>query len=284
VNAVNHECSRSTRARRIACLRACVNAVIALGLAFDAAEAQTSLASRLQAAGTRTVAFSAAARPGVCGDGATYFADGFGDQRARYFETFIVNGTHWENLPCTHGPLRVTLRMVDGRPSRLRTVAGPLPVLGDSVLDLGMVSTSDAGSLLRDLARNGEGRVAEEALLPLVLVDGEPHWETLAAAARDSTRLLRYRRRASELLARGAASTLGAAAFPDDPAADQRREAVRALARRTRSNDDAVPDLIAIARSNKHPDARAAAIVELGQTADPRALDLFANILGVTPR
>jgi hypothetical protein len=96
--------------------------------------------------------------------------------------------------------------------------------------------------------------------------------------------VLRYRRRASDLLARGAASTLGAAGWSDDPAAVQRRAVVDALATRRPRDDDPVPDLLHIARANRYPDARAAAITRLGQTADPRAVDLFATMLATSPR
>jgi hypothetical protein len=160
-------------------------------------------------------------------------------------------------------------------------MAGPLSVLGDTVLDLGMVSTADAGAYLRELARSGEGRVAQQALLPLVLVDSTPRWDILVQAARDSTRLLAYRRRASDLLARGAVSALGAAAYDDDPRSSERRAAVSALAHRRPRDDDPVPELLEIARGNKPADARAAALRELGQTGDSRAVELFATMLGV---
>ncbi len=245
--------------------------------------AQRTLAERLRAMGTKTVAFSAAARPEVCGDGVRSYNDGLSGPNSRYYDGYMLL-THepWDTriAPCEKGPVRVTVRMVEGMPSWLRVAAGPLPVLGDSVTDLGMVSTADAAAFLRGLAREGEGRASTSALLPLVLIDSTPRWDALVAAARDSTRPQSYRRRAADLLARAAANTIAA-----EPNAEEeeersaRREAVYALARKRDQGDDVVPVLLDIARKNTHRDARVAALYQLGQTYDRRAIDLFAGLL-----
>src|SRR5712675_859539 len=119
-----------------------------LCLPWLSAAAQAPLVERLHDAGTRTVAFSTSSRPEVCGDGATSMSDGLGSGRSFMFIEYS-GIREWTPPPCLRGPLRVTVRMVEGQPSTLRVMAGPLPVLGDSVLDLGMVSTSDAGAYLR---------------------------------------------------------------------------------------------------------------------------------------
>jgi hypothetical protein len=266
---------------RRATIRRATAALPLLAAAWGGSAAQSSLATRLRTAGTRTVMLTTSARAEVCGDGRTYLRDGLSAGSSMEIHGLYMQGEGWTPPPCVHGPLRVTLRMVDGVPSRLQAFAGPPAPVPDTVLDLGSVAAAEAGAYLRDLARSGEGRVSEQALFPLLLVDSAPRWEVLAAAARDSTRLHRYRQRASSLLARGAASTLGAAAWADDPAAEQRRAAVSALATRRSRDTDPVPDLLAIARTNQHADARAAALRQLGQTADPRAIDLFATMLGV---
>ena len=174
--------------------------------------------------------------------------------------------------------------MVEGIPSWLRTAAGPLPVLGDSVLDVGLVSAGEAGAFLSSLARAGDGRVALEALSPLVVIDSLPRWEVIGAAAGDTTRLQRYRRRASDLLARAAAYSLGGFAEQEDDASTTRREAVYALARTHDRNEDPVPQLLVIAKSNQHRDARVAALYQLGQLADARALELFRSMLRTDAR
>jgi hypothetical protein len=168
--------------------------------------------------------------------------------------------------------------MVEGVPSWLRIAVGPLPVLGDTVLDLGTVSTREAGDFLEALVRGGEGRAAVDALLPLVVLDSFARWDVLAAAARDSTRVQRYRRRAADLMARAASGTLPGESA-DDEAAAVRREAVYALARKREKSEDPVPELLTIARTNSHRDARVAALYSLGQTGDARAIELFASML-----
>ena len=128
-------------------------------------------------------------------------------------------------------------------------------------------------------ARGGDGRPAVEALLPIVMIDSLPRWDILAAAAADSTRMQRYRRRASDLLARAAASTLGLPPDSDDEPGATRREAVYALARQREKNEDVVPQLLEIARTNSHTDARVAAPYQLGQIGDARAIALFSSML-----
>lgn len=241
-----------------------------------------SLAERLRASGTRTVAFSAPSRTETCGDGTQSFSDGLGGARSRFFEGAVYSHPPWDTrlAPCDKGPVRVTVRVVAGRPSWMRVAVGPLATLGDSVLDLGPVSARDAGDFLVTLARAGDGRASVEALLPIVVVDGLPRWETLASVARDTTMPMRFRRRAGDLLARAAASSLPAEPNGDDDiAAALRREAVYALARKREKSEDPVPQLLEIARGNRFRDARVAALYSLGQLGDPRAVDLFRSML-----
>jgi hypothetical protein len=242
--------------------------------------AQKPLAERLRAVGTRTVAFSAKARPDACGDGSTTYSDGLSGPRTRFYDGLLLTHAPWDThlAPCEPGLMRVSVRMVEGTPSWLRLAVGPLPVLGDTVLDLGQVSTREAGEFLKAVARGSEGRAAVDALMPLVVLDSFPRWDLLAVAARDSTRLQRYRRRASDLMARAASSTLPGESADDDAAA-LRREAVYALARKQEKSEDPVPQLLDIAKSNPHRDARVAALYQLGQTGDLRAIELFSSML-----
>lgn len=243
--------------------------------------AQTPLADRIASTRNGTVAFSANSRANVCGDGKSSFSDGLSGPRTRFYDGMLLTHGPWDNRvpPCDHGPMRVTLRMVDGTPSSLRTVVAPPSSAPDSVRDLGLVSTADAGKYLAWLARHGDGRVAESAMLPLVMLDSTARWSILADAARDTTRLLRYRRRASDILARAAAGTLGFGDLDEDDESIQRREAVNALARRDDKADDPVPRLIEIARTNHHADARRAALYQLGQIADTRGIAYFEELL-----
>lgn len=258
-------------------LLACFLVPIAVG-------AQTPLAARITGTRNGTVTFSANTRANVCGDGKTSFSDGLSGPRTRFYDGMLLTHGPWDNrVPaCDHGPMRITIRVVDGSVSSLRTVVAPPAGVPDSVRDLGVQSTADAGAYLAWLARHGDGRVAESAMLPLVMLDSTPRWSILAEAAADTTRLLRYRRRASDILARAAAGTLGTNDLDEDDESMQRREAVNALARRDVKEDDPIPRLIEIARTNKHADTRRAALYQLGQTSDPRAIRYFVELLGAS--
>jgi len=250
-------------------------------LAPIAVGAQGPLADRVASVRNGTVAFSANSRANVCGDGKTSFSDGLSGPRTRFYDGMLLTHGPWDNRvpPCDHGPMRITIRMVEGGPSSLRTVVASAAAVPDSVRDLGLVSDADAAKYLTWLARRGEGRVAESAMLPLVMLDSTARWSILGDAALDTTRLLRYRRRASDILARAAAGTLGVDDLDEDDDSIQRREAVNALARRDDKTDDPVPRLLEIARTNSHRDVRRAALYQLGQTADARAIAYMLELL-----
>jgi hypothetical protein len=254
---------------------------LVLLVAPSLAVAQGSVRERIRNAGTRTIAFEVTTRPEVCGDGVQSYSDGLSGPRTRVFDGMLLTYSPWDThiAPCEKGPMRVTVRVVDGTASWLRIAAGPVPVLGDTVQDFGRVSTSDAGEFLRTLVLTSLTRTATQAIAPLVLLDSFPRWEVLAIAARDSTRLVGYRRRAADLLARAAAGTLATAQSDDDDASGTRREAVYALAQRREKSQDPVPQLLEIATKNSHRDARVAALYQLGQLGDARAVSLFTSML-----
>ena len=254
---------------------------LVLALVPLAVGAQTPLGDRIAETRNGTVVFSANTRANVCGDGKTSFSDGLSGPRTRFYDGMLLTHGPWDNRvpPCDHGPMRITVRMVEGTPSTVRSVVAPSAAVPDSVRDLGLVSTAEAGRYLTWLARQGDGRVAEAAMLPLVMLDSTDRWSILADAARDTTRLLRYRRRASDILARAAAATLGLGDLDEDDESIQRREAVNALARRDTKEDDPVPRLLEIARTNTHRDVRRAALYQLGQFSDTRAVAYFVELL-----
>ncbi len=267
-------------------MRRAILPAVALVLALPAvSRAQRPLSERIRAAGTRTVAFNARSRTEVCGDGATSYNDGLSGPRSRIYDNYeLLTHEPWDTHipPCEKGPVRVTVRVVEGTPSWLRVAAGPLATLGDTITDLGAVSDAEARAFLEPLATAGDGRAALEAIMPLMLLDSVPRWVILQRIAADSTRLLRNRRRAYDQLARGAAFTIAPEPGVDDDTRSARRDAVYALARQERATDVG-PDRLTIARSNPHRDARVAALYQLGQLSDRRALELFAGMLEASP-
>ncbi|MFL5489053.1 MAG: HEAT repeat domain-containing protein, partial [Gemmatimonadaceae bacterium] len=79
--------------------------------------------------------------------------------------------------------------------------------------------------------------------------------------------------------AAGEAATRGLNELVVDNGVDRevREQAVFALSQRPR--EEGVPALIAVARTNKDPEIRKKALFWLGQSHDPRALDLFEELL-----
>ena len=238
-----------------------------------------SLARRIADAGDGTVVFSFASRPGVCGDGATYVRDGFGEGM-RISERGSFSGRNHDDdwPPCIPGPVHVRATLSQGEVIRLRTFAGPLRDRDAADRrDLGTLGVSDATSFLTQLIERANGRSASDAVLPLVLADSIDPWPTLLRFARDERLSRAIRSSVDFWLARGASATLGVADHDDEADDDVRSSAVFALSQQPK--DVAIPRLLEVARRNTHPAARAQALFWLGQSGDPRAVDLFEEIL-----
>ena len=81
-------------------------------------------------------------------------------------------------------------------------------------------------------------------------------------------------------LSMGVNDHLGIADTRDESTDDEMRsQAVFVLSQRPKS--ESVPELIDLARSAKHASARRAAIFWLGQTGDSRAIEVYAELLGI---
>jgi len=238
-----------------------------------------SLSRRIADVGDGIVVFSFASRPGVCGDGETYVRDGFGEgmrisERGNF--SGRNRGDDWP--PCIPGPVHVRATVSKGEIIRLRTFGGPLRDRdAGERRDLGSVGVGEATSFLTHLVEQANGRSASEAVLPLVLADSIDPWPTLLRFARDERLSRSIRSSVDFWLARGASATLGVADHDDDADDDVRSSAVFALSQQPK--DVAIPRLLEVARHNAHPAARAQALFWLGQSGDPRAIDLFEEIL-----
>lgn len=238
-----------------------------------------SLQRRVVNAPDGTVEFSFAARPGVCGDGATYVRDGFGGDN-RISENGNFNGgkgdADWP--PCIDGPVRVLAFVNGGEITRLRTFAGPRrPLRESSTRDLGVVSVDDAADFFSRTIERARGRASSDAVLPLILADSIDPWPSLLRFARDERLSKSIRSSVSFWLARGAAAKLGLAHRDDESDDDVRSSAVFALSQQPK--DVAVPRLIELVRTSRHPGVRSQALFWLGQSGDARATDLFQEIL-----
>ena len=249
-------------------------------LVASTASAQT-LEQRVAKAPDGSVRFSYAAKPGVYGNGRNMISWDCdkGDCRNQ------VNGD-WEdrdnwNSPCDSGPVRVALQKTGGRITDLRVYVGGEWRPNTSATDLGTVSTKDATTYLLGLAQRDESRASEKAIFPAVLADSVTIWPDLLKIAKSQNITRKTRRSAVFWVgqAAGDAATKGLTDLVADGDADRevRESAVFALSQRPK--DEGVPALIQIAKENKDPDLRRKAIFWLGQSDDPRALDLFEQLL-----
>jgi hypothetical protein len=252
-------------------LTLCMAAGTARGL-----EAQ-SLAERVRAVGDGTVLLRFAGRHGLCGDGEHYLSLG---GRMRMGE-FITG----RNDPCLPGPVQVRLRVERGVVRDVHTTAGPVPGTraGESVTDLGTVPARVAASFFLDLAATAEGRGGTGAVLPAVLADSTVVWRDLVRLARDRDRPRATRTDAAFWLSRFTSAKLeGRAEDLVEPEEEDERDGPRLAAVFALSqlrNDEAVPALVQVARTNRNVRVRRQALFWLGQSGDPRGIDLMEEFL-----
>src|SRR5919107_5940718 len=240
--------------------RGIFNALLVLWALPLALEAQT-LDQRITAVRSGTVRLSFAARPGVCGDGGHNI-------------TVNDDNDEWER-DCDPQPVRVALKVQNGRVTRIRSYVGGRWRTGVAATDLGTVRPQEAAAYLTSLAER-EHLSSGDPLLPATLADSVVIWPALLRIAR--TPGMQHQTRRSAVFWLGQAAGAAAAQSLDSIAGDStgdreiRKHAVFALSQR--SNNEGVPALLRIARSNPDPELRKSAMFWLGQSEDPRALDL----------
>lgn len=229
--------------------------------------AQT-LAQRVAAVEEGTARLSFAARPGICGDRENGI-------------TMRRDSDEWQ-ADCGSQLVRVALRMRDHRVYSVRTYVGGRWLPDRWSTDLGTVRAREAADYFIGLAeRTGDSRVGGDPLLPSVLADSVVIWPSLLRLARTPRVSRETRSQAVFWLSQAAGEAVSAAldSIVHDARGDRevRKKAIFALSQR--ANDEGVPALIRIARNNPDPELRKTALFWLGQSEDPRALDLFEEIL-----
>jgi HEAT repeats len=231
------------------------------------AAAQETLSARLKTLSPNgTVRLNFAARPGVCGDG----SNNINTRQA---------SEEWEPN-CDDQPVRVSLQLRDRTVVAVRTYVGGRWRAGGSARDLGTVRPQDAAAFFLQLASEPRS-LRGDPVLPATLADSVTIWPSLLRLARNPQMPEDRRRTAIFWLGQeaGAAATsaLDSVVTHDDTSRELRKQAVFALSQRPA--DEGVPALIRIARTNRDPELRRTALFWLGQSEDPRALDLFEEIL-----
>jgi hypothetical protein len=244
--------------------------------------AQSGLAARVAAAPAGEVWMHFASRPGVCGGENNISTSGHGRDGNMIIDGDYRDGHH--DWSCEEGPVYVALEKQSGRIEGVRVrVAHAWNAEGRGrVTDLGAVGTHEAADYLLGLAEHSaDGDVGEKAILPATLADSVTTWPTLLRMARGESIPSETRRSAVFWLSQQAGEriTHELAAFVNDNAEDRelRKHAVFALSQRP--HEEAIPELLRIARTHHDPEIRKTAMFWLGQSQDPRALALFEEIL-----
>jgi hypothetical protein len=240
-----------------------------------------SIASKVARVSNGKVRMSFAARPGICGSG-----NSIRSSNGRGRTTW---GDSWNNSPdvewetdCSLGPARVVLDRRGGELADLRFyVGGRWRPAASDVVDLGTVPAREAADYLLSIVQNDRGGIGKKAIFPATIADSADIWPTLIKIARNPDLPRESRTQSVFWLgqAAGDAATANLNSLVVDNSVDRevREQAVFALSQRPR--DEGVPALIVVAKTNKDPQIRKKALFWLGQSGDPRALDLFEQLL-----
>ena len=240
-----------------------------------------SIASRVARVSNGTVRMSFTAKPGICGSGNS-IRHSNGRGRTTWGNDWNTSGdVEWES-DCSVGPARVVIDRRNGEIADLRFyVGGRWRPAGSDVVDLGTVPAREAADYLVSIAQSEKGSMGEKAIFPATFADSSNIWPAMLKIARNPD-LPRSTRTNSVFWlgqAAGEAATANLNSLVLDNSVDRevRESAVFALSQRPR--EEGVPALISVARTNKDPEIRKKALFWLGQSHDPRAIDLFEELL-----
>jgi hypothetical protein len=240
-----------------------------------------SIASRVARVSNGTVRMSFTAKPGICGSGNSIRHSNGRGNTTWGNDWNTSRDVEWES-DCSLGPARVVLDRRNGELADLRFyVGGRWRPAASDVVDLGMVPAREAADYLVSIAQSERGSMGEKAIFPATMADSSNIWPALIKVARNSD-LPRGTRTQSVFWLGQAAGEAATANLKDivlDNSVDRevRESAVFALSQRPR--EEGVPALISVARTNKDPEIRKKALFWLGQSNDPRAINLFEELL-----
>jgi len=255
--------------------------LVAMPAAATRLAAQETLAARIAAVKSGSVQFEFPSRDNACGDGRGYIRVGTSIMGSYNSASDMSN--------CAPGPVRIVLDVAGGRVTSLRDYLGPVPPLQAGVAELGAVSADEGSKYLLSLVESDDqGRVANRAVLPAMLGRDVVAWPTLLRIARASDATRRGSRKHDVIfwLGQYAAAKVNGSDDPFYPRGSRddendeesvKEQAVFALSQLR--NGEGVEPLIEAARSNKDQRVRARAMFWLGESGDPRALDLFEQVL-----
>jgi hypothetical protein len=253
----------------------------ALGtLLLASSAAAQNVASRVSRVREGQVRMSFAVREDYCGHGNGISRGNWRNNSITWDDRRRTRDVEYD-ITCDYGPGRLVLEKSEGEIIAVRFYVGGRWRPNAEATDLGTVGTRDASDLLQQIAESGDGRASRDAIFPLTMVDSITVWRGLMRLARNEDRPRETRKQAVFWLGQLAEepATAGLDDLVGEEALDSevRKQAVFALSQRPK--DEGVPALIRIVRTNRDREVRKTALFWLGQSNDPRALDLFEELL-----
>jgi hypothetical protein len=239
-----------------------------------------SLTSRVSRVREGQVRMSFAVREDYCGHGNGISRGNWRNNNVHWDDRRRVRDVEYDQM-CDYGPGRLVLEKSDGEVIGLRFYVGGRWRPNADATDLGTVPAREVVDMLMAIAENGDGRASRDAIFPMTMVDSVTIWRGLMRLARNEDRSRETRKQAVFWLGQLAEepATAGLDDLVGEEALDSevRKQAVFALSQRPK--DEGVPALIRIVRTNRDREVRKTALFWLGQSNDPRALDLFEELL-----
>lgn len=239
------------------------------------ARAQTgtgaAIGSRIDAISTGKVRMTFAARPGVCGDGMSWYRTRTSGGVSGTFYNYSGGSDVEPN--CQVGPVRVVVVREGGETREIRTYVGGRWKSDTGVTDLGTVRAGAAADWLIAHAEKATERTAGSALSAATLADSVDATPALLRIVNDEKRPNGVRTSAmgwlGEVAGDKVAARLDSIAYePGDR--EVRKSAIAALSRRP--VEEAVPTLLKMAESLPDRELRKTAVFYLARQKDPRAM------------
>jgi len=262
-----------------ATLKRTATALLLAGILPPVALAAQDATQRVAQVRRGQVRFTVTLRPEVCGSGQNVWRTRDGRSRTTWGERTSRDVEY--DVDCDSGPGRIVIDKDEGNVEDLRFYVGGRWRSREGVTDLGAVSAREAAAVLLSVARTNDGKAGRNAIFPLTLIDSIDVWRDLMRLARDDSRPRETRRQSVfwlGQLAEGPA-TAGLDELVGEAALDRdvREQAIFALSQRPK--DEGIPALVKVVRTSKDPELRKKALFWLGQSGDPRALQLIEELL-----
>jgi hypothetical protein len=248
--------------------------LLALAGGASASSAQT-LASRIASSSDRSVQFSYAARPGVCGDGRSFIRT-----NDHFVGTYSTTSSYEQ---CQPGPVRVVIDLADRSVIALRTYVGGTTA-DAGVTNLGTVTPVEAADYLISVAARADGRVGRDAISAALLGENVEISAKLLDIGRDTGRPLETRIAALGGLKRSDVrqmDRIGAAliqiATNESDVQRVRTQALSVLARL--EHGGGIEPLIRLANANTTSWTGRESTRALARSGDPRARQFLRSIV-----